>query len=236
MDRRTFFSWIARAAKGTATGLVGIAAALRLEQALGRVEAAPAAQSPIRPPGSLSENDFRALCTRCFLCGQVCPADCIAFPNRIEGAQPPLLRAPGAMERRSIDPPVWEADDTPFILPWKKACAPVDCMQCGEVCPTGAIRSIRNDKATIGLEVKMGVALIDRKICLPWTRTSWCGACFTICPWRDEAITVDYQGRPTIHAESCTGCGLCVELCPIRYKAIAIRPPFKPDYGMVRAE
>jgi len=82
----------------------------------------------------------------------------------------------------------------------------------------------------------MGVARIDRKVCLPWTRTSWCGACLTACPYRQEAITVDYQGRPTVHAEHCIGCGICVEVCPLRYKAIAVVPPFRPDHGEVRAE
>ena len=82
----------------------------------------------------------------------------------------------------------------------------------------------------------MGVAVIDRKICLPWTRTSWCGACLTACPYRGEAITVDHQGRPTVHGEHCVGCGLCVEVCPLRYKAISVKPPFAPDRGAVRAE
>ena len=82
----------------------------------------------------------------------------------------------------------------------------------------------------------MGLAVIDRKICLPWNRRSWCGACFTVCPYREKAITVDHQNRPTVHADHCVGCGLCVEVCPIKYKAIAIRAPFRPDEGETRAE
>ena len=234
MDRRWFLTRVGRFATGLTWGLAGLFGVRRLRAGFVGPAAAPAGQFPIRPPGALPESEFRAACTRCFLCAEVCPVMCIRFPNRIEGAQPPLLRAPGAMEREPTVAPVWDGDDTPYILPWVNAC--IVCMKCGPACPTGALRPIPDDRDTILREVRMGLAVIDRKICLPWTRTSWCGACLTICPYRGQAITVDYQGRPTVHGEYCVGCGLCVEVCPIRYKAIAVKPPFPPDGGMVRAE
>ncbi len=234
MNRRQFFSWLGRLAKAAAAGVVGLAGARWLRAGLLDAEAAPPAQRPLRPPGALPEAQFRAACTRCLLCGEVCSAICIAFPSRIEGAQPPLRRAPGAMERQELEAPVWRGGATPYVLPWKRACEL--CMRCGEVCPTGALRPIAADRQTIAREVRMGVALIDRKVCLPWTRTSWCGACRTACPYRGRAITVDHQGRPTVHPEHCVGCGLCVEVCPLRYKAIAVDPPFSPDRGSLRAE
>jgi ferredoxin-type protein NapG len=234
MDRRHFLHRLGRLTAGAAWGVAGLFGARRLRAGFVGREAAPPGQFPIRPPGALSEPRFRAACSRCSLCAEVCPVMCIRFPSRIDGAQPPVLRAPGAMQRDAIDAPVWIGDDTPYILPWKNAC--VVCMKCGLACPTGALRPIADDRQAIKREVRMGLAVIDRKICLPWTRTSWCGACLTACPYRNEAITVDYQGRPTVHAEHCIGCGLCVEVCPIRYKAIAVKPPFAPDSGMVRAE
>ena len=234
MDRRSFLAWLKRMTNGALLGLLGLAGSRRLRRGFSSAEAAPPAQQPVRPPGALAEPDFRAACTRCFLCGEVCLAMCITFPERIEGSQPPLRRAPGAMRRPELAAPVWEAGETPFVLPWESAC--ILCMRCGEVCPTGALKPIDDDREAVRREVKMGVALIDRKVCLPWTRTSWCGACLTACPYRNEAITVDHQGRPTIHPEHCVGCGLCVEVCPLRYKAIAVKPPFAPDRGTVRAE
>lgn len=234
MNRRRFLSWLRKMAHGAALGVVGLAGSRRLVRGLGSAASAPPAQQPVRPPGALPEPQFRATCTRCFLCGEVCPAMCIAFPSRVVGSQPPLRRAPGALARQELAAPVWEGGETPYVLPWESAC--VLCMKCGEACPTGALRPIADDRETVRREVRMGVGVIDRKICLPWTRTSWCGACLTACPYRGDAITVDHQGRPTVHGEHCVGCGLCVEVCPLRYKAISVKPPFAPDRGAVRAE
>ncbi|MDP6581330.1 MAG: 4Fe-4S dicluster domain-containing protein [Vicinamibacterales bacterium] len=234
MRRRELFAWIGRIAKGLVLGMLGLGGARLFRASLVSAEAAPPGQHPLRPPGALDEPKFRAACTRCFLCAEVCPVRCIEFPSRVEGAQPPLHRARGALPRRQIVAPVWQGGDTPYILPWKTGC--IVCMKCGPACPTGAIRPIAENRDAIKREVRMGLAEIDRKICLPWTRTSWCGACLTVCPYRDLAITVDHRARPTVHAEHCIGCGLCVEVCPIRHKAIAVKPPFSPDRGEVRAE
>ena len=234
MKRRDLFVWFGKLTRAAVAGSLGLVGARLLRAGFVAAEAAPPGQHPLRPPGALPEAEFRAACTRCFLCAEVCPAVCIEFPSRIEGAQPPLRRAPGAMLRPEILAPVWLGDDTPYILPWKRAC--IVCMKCGPACPTGALRPIVEDRAEIKREVRMGLAQIDRKVCLPWTRRSWCGACLTVCPYRGEAITVDHQARPTVHAEHCVGCGLCVEVCPIKYKAIAVKPPFSPDRGEVRAE
>jgi ferredoxin len=168
------------------------------------------------------------------LCGEVCPVQCIKFPSRIESSQSIDSDAPGRARRARRLPPVWQGDDTPYILPWEQGC--ILCMKCTEVCPTGALRPLSDDIKKSADEIQMGLAVIDRKVCLPWNRRSWCGACYTICPYREKAITVDHQNRPTVHADHCVGCGLCVEICPIKYKAIAIKAPFYPDRGEERPE
>ncbi len=234
IDRRDFLGKLALAGQAAVAGGVGLAGLSGVERLPADEKPAPPAQQPLRPPGALPEPAFRRACVRCYLCAEVCPVSCIQFPARVVGAQAPLERAPGALAREEVAAPVWEAGSTPWILPWERAC--VACMKCGPACPTGALRPIADDSATVQREVRMGVARIDRKICLPWTRTSWCGACLTICPYREQAITVDHQGRPTVHADKCIGCGLCVEVCPIRYKAISVVPPFAPNRGHVRAE
>jgi len=109
-------------------------------------------------------------------------------------------------------------------------------MKCTEACPTGALKPLSADLNASADKIAMGLAVIDRKICLPWNRRSWCGACYTACPYKEKAITLDFQNRPTVYEEHCVGCGLCVELCPIKYKAISIKAPFYPDSGEERPE
>lgn len=226
MNRRRFFAQLWAATRLVGLAAAGLFALVRLRSRAVRAAVAPVGQQPLRPPGALPEDRFRAACTRCFLCGEVCPVACIRFPSRIDGAQPEERNPAGT--RAGFVPPVWAGDDTPYVLPWERAC--VLCMACTAACPTGALAEIEAGAT------RMGVARIDRKICLPWTRRSWCGACFTICPYRERAITVDHQNRPTVNPEHCVGCGLCVEACPIKYKAIAVNPPFYPDRGEVRVE
>jgi ferredoxin-type protein NapG len=233
-DRRHFLLrlWDSVRAGGAVTlGWLGLD---RASAEVGPSHVAPTGQQPVRPPGSVDEDDFYARCTRCFLCGEACPRQAIVFPRAIESADPPVLaRRPGVAES-AIGGAVWFARGTPMILPWRVGCE--TCGRCGEACPTGAIVPIPKTPVEQRASVRMGTARIDRKICLPWTRTSWCGACFTICPHREHAIRVDHRNRPSIDPEHCTGCGLCVEICPIRHKAIAVEPPFGPDRGTVRSE
>ena len=235
-DRRTLLTRLWAGTKLLARGALAYVGIDLMRRGVGEAVAAPPAQHPVRPPGALAEEDFFARCTRCFLCGEACPSGAIRFPFRVVGAQvhmrPP--RGVTASENTPQVAPEWHNDGTPLVLVWETACAL--CMRCGEACPTGALQPIAAERKAIAAEVRMGVARIDRKICLPWTRTSWCGACHTACPYRNEAITVDHQNRPSVHEEHCVGCGICVEVCPIRYKAIAVVPPFDPDVGTVRTE
>lgn len=236
LPRRELLRRLWAGAKAIGAGALAFVGLDLLRGGFGEAVAAPAAQHPVRPPGAVPEAEFRERCTRCFLCGEACPSMAIRFPDRVVGAQP-MMRPPTGVRASENTPqrvPEWHNDGTPLVLPWERGCNL--CMKCGEACPTGALVPIPAERLVVKKEVRMGVARIDRKTCLPWTRTSWCGACLTACPYRNEAITVDYQNRPTVHADHCVGCGLCVEACPIRYKAIAVIPPFNPDVGLVRTE
>ncbi len=236
LTRRELVSKLWAGAKALAAGALAFAGLERLSGAFADAVAAPPAQAPVRPPGAASEDELFARCTRCFLCGEACPSLAIVFVERVVGAQP-MMRPPRGMLASENTPeraPEWHADGTPFVLPWHTGCNL--CMKCGEACPTGALEPIAAERDAIHDTVRMGTARLDRKTCLPWTRVGWCGACFTACPYRGQAITVDYQNRPSVHAEHCVGCGLCVEVCPIRYKAIAVIPPFAPNMGTLRLE
>lgn len=128
---------------------------------------------------------FESACIGCGLCGEVCPPRCIEFRKQSGG----------------------DAANVPYINPEKKGC--ILCGRCMEVCPTDAltITEIR--------EIDMGTAQIDQAACYPWVDQGVCGACVSICPLGEQAISFDLwnQYRPVIQ-EGCVGCGLCVEVCP----------------------
>jgi ferredoxin-type protein NapG len=234
--RRFLRGALKSAAVGVAwVGGLRLASFLGVSGSVGDARAtAPTGQAPLRPPGVGTEAELMALCTGCYLCGEVCPPQAIRFPARVSGAQAPLLRAPGAMARQGFVEPVWSGSPAPYILPWIRSCTL--CMDCTEICPTGAIEPIEESREAIEREVRMGVARIDRKLCLPWTGVSWCGACYTVCPLKGTAINVDYRDRPSIVNDGRVGCGQCVEVCPLRYKAVAVLPSFPPSSGSLRGE
>ncbi len=140
----------------------------------------------LRPPGALKDDDaFVNACIGCGLCGEVCPPKCIQFYQREGG--------------NNIN--------TPYINPEEKACTL--CSKCIEVCPTASLQETPRD------EVDMGISQIDRLACYPWVDRGICGACVSICPLGEKAISFEMWGqyRPIVH-EACVGCGLCVEVCP----------------------
>lgn len=147
-----------------------------------------------RPPGALAESEFLSRCIHCYLCQDVCPTGCIQMKPDDESDR-----------------------HTPYILPRIKACTL--CLKCGDVCPTGALQSPADKD-----DVRMGVARVDEELCVSHLRTGACGACFTACPVKGDAITQGLFNAPTVHAEFCTGCGLCEEVCIVAYRAIRVFP------------
>lgn len=144
-----------------------------------------AAKGILRPPGALEhEEDFLAACLRCSLCAQVCDTNCIVLFGAGEG------RHAG----------------TPHIVAEMRACNL--CLECTRVCPSGALQPVQ------GIEqVRMGVAVVDERLCVSHNGSGACGACHTVCPLRNRAITQGIRNAPTVHEEVCVGCGLCEEAC-----------------------
>ena len=167
----------------------GVLIASSLPFALSRFIAPDVNADPLthlRPPGALKNDDaFISACIGCGLCGEVCPPKCIQFYKRDGG----------------------EKINTPYINPEEKACTL--CSKCMEVCPTAALQE------TPRKEVDMGISQIDRLACYPWVDRGICGACVSICPLGNDAISFNMwnQYRPVVH-DACVGCGLCVEVCP----------------------
>ena len=135
----------------------------------------PAAQADarrhLRPPGALEDDAaFVKACIGCGLCGEVCPPRCILFHDRDGGTQA----------------------NTPYINPELKAC--ILCNKCMQVCPTEALAE------TERTEIDMGIAQIDRSACYPWVDKGICGACVSICPLGERAISFNMwnQYRPVV--------------------------------------
>ncbi len=173
-------------------------------------------ETVLRPPGSV--RDFLARCIRCGKCLEACPYDSIRFLDITAGA---LIHTP------HIDPL-----RTPCYLCQQRGPDGKDrpisrYLRCGEACPTGAIRRIVNDKevlAAVPEEMKIGVSVLDRRICLAWQYDS-CGECYYNCPLKDKAlrdrpprevITGATGIRPYVDPGHCIGCGMCNYVCPVR--------------------
>jgi len=139
---------------------------------------------PLRPPGAVDEEEFEKKCIRCRKCVEVCPHDSIKSAHGEWGLKV----------------------GTPFIYPREIPC--YLCMKCPPVCPTGAL------DATVKKEdVNMGKAVIDTSSCLPYNGII-CRACYERCPIYREAITLEQEIYPVVHADKCVGCGICENVCP----------------------
>jgi MauM/NapG family ferredoxin protein len=143
-----------------------------------------AALGILRPPGALEEEAFLASCIRCNLCRDSCETQCIRLFGPSEG------RVAG----------------TPHIVAHERGCNL--CMLCTIVCPTGALQELGEKK-----QVRMGTAVVDKRLCVSHNGTGACGACHTICPFKNKAIKQGLYNRPEVITEHCTGCGMCEEVC-----------------------
>jgi len=140
---------------------------------------------------------------------------------------------------------------TPEAVTELSGCSP-ECNICGQVCPTGAIRPLSlAEKRT----VRMGLAVVDRRSCLPWAGERDCRLCVEACekagygaieyrlvhPELDEqGLPVEGSGflAPAVLAEKCVGCGLCQARCHavnvesrhlLRRAAIRVAPLVRRD-------
>lgn len=155
----------------------------------------------LRPPGSLAEDAFLARCIRCQRCAESC--------------QPKAIRLAG--------PGAGRLDGTPYIVAESHACTL--CLECGKACPTGAIAEL-----AAAADARMGVAVVDKRLCVSHNQTGICGACYTVCPLRGKAIRQGAHNAPTIDPRHCVGCGLCEEACIVKgAKAIRALSPRRWD-------
>ena len=128
----------------------------------------------IRPPGTLPEEEFLKRCIKCGQCMRICPTNVIQ-PGGIEGGLENL----------------W----TPVLNNriGSSGCQ-LNCVACGQVCPTAAIRPISlaeklgtGEFAANG-PVRLGTAFVDRSRCLAWAMNRACIVCEENCPVSPKAI------------------------------------------------
>ena len=130
----------------------------------------------IRPPGALAEEPFLNRCIKCGQCMRVCPTN--------------VLQPAGA--RFGIES-LW----TPMLNNriGTSGCQ-LNCVACGNSCPTGAIRPISLDEKLGRGEfaddgpIRLGTAFVDRGRCLPWAMDKPCIVCQENCPVSPKAIFV----------------------------------------------
>jgi len=187
-------------------------------------------EAVIRPPGSLSEEEFLDKCIRCGECMKVCPTN---------GLQPAFLEA-GV-----------EGIGTPILVPRVGYCEYV-CTSCTKVCPTNAIIELTEEEKK---KVKIGMARIDTNRCIPYSEYENCLVCEEQCPVSTQTgkaikfeirdvVTFDGDVRrikfPVVLKDKCIGCGICENKCPIKPTAAILVtaqvPRNKPDGTMIQAE
>lgn len=179
--------------------LVGAAAGLVASLTM-RVDAGRASPRDrlIRPPGAVPEEIFTDRCLRCGLCMSVCMSHTI---------QPSFLQ--GGLNG------IWTPRLDLRLAPCEK-----HCNRCGQVCPTGAIRSLSLEER---IHAKIGTAMIQRERCLVWEQDKMCLVCDEICPYDAiEFREVEGMRRPFVTENRCNGCGYCEHKCPVQGESAII--------------
>ncbi len=156
----------------------------------------------VRPPGALREREFLQRCIKCGECMKVCLTN---------GLQPTLFEA-------GIEG-MW----SPILVSRVGYCQ-YYCTLCGQVCPSGAIRSLSREEK---VKIKIGLAFIDKTRCLPYAHGIPCIVCEEVCPtpkkaiWFEEGLVIGREGKtqrikqPRVDIDLCIGCGICEFKCPV---------------------
>jgi ferredoxin len=194
-------------AAGSVAGITGAAGLRWFSPAL--------AEPPVRPPGSVPERDFLRLCVRCGECFRACPNNVLQ----------PMGPAAGLDN-------LW----TPAVVADWSGCEPT-CNNCGQVCPTGAIRALSLEDKRV---TRIALAVVNERTCLACLGQGDCqtvgrdGHPSLLC--RDECEVAGYHAidllrvgvetdaaglpvegsgylMPKVAEEKCIGCGLCQTRC-----------------------
>jgi len=163
------------------------------------------ATTPVRPPGCVPEEKFLQLCIRCGECFKACPNNVlqpIGFDHGFDG--------------------LW----TPEVVADWAGCEP-SCNNCGQVCPTGAIRAVVLEEKRAA---RIALAIVNERTCLPYAGREDCRMCVDECraagynaiefvrvggEFDTDGAPVEGSGylAPVVLVDKCVGCGLCQMRC-----------------------
>jgi ferredoxin-type protein NapF len=154
----------------------------------------------LRPPGAVDDPTFNGVCLRCGDCVRACPAGIIGNAGTEAG---------------------WAGIFTPVVSFAADYCRE-DCVRCGDVCPSGALRRVPLEEKG---RARIGLPKVDMDICLLGEERE-CSLCRDWCPYgaiRYVFCEDDYLVHPRIDPELCNGCGACEAQCPVApVKAIRV--------------
>jgi ferredoxin len=161
---------------------------------------APSAYSgfkPILPPGAKNASHYRGRCVGCQACVASCPVRII----KVQGNQ------------------------LPPSLDYRLSGCQYNCVECGRVCPTGAIRSLDIEEKH---RTRVALSTLEFARCVVNTKRESCGACAEVCPTGAITMTAYVESgvprltRPVFDKDYCIGCGACFAACPASPRAITI--------------
>ena len=144
------------------------------------------------PPGSLSVERFSRLCLSCGLCARACPSGVLR-----QGLA--WWKSPAILE--------------PY-MDFARGFCQFECVACGEVCPSGAIKLLPIDAKTTAAVARSS---LDLPKCIVTEKGTPCGACAEHCPTGalDMArVPAHRHPIPVLDETLCIGCGACETVCP----------------------
>ena len=159
-------------------------------------QAAAGAKLPILPPGAKNLRHYASRCIGCYACAASCPVDILKAKSRL---------------RPEMD--------------YTSAACQFNCVECGRVCPSGAITRLSVDEKH---RTRVALSTLYFERCIVNTRHESCGACAEVCP--TGALTmipygesgIPFLTRPVYDERYCIGCGACLAACPAEPRAFTL--------------
>jgi ferredoxin len=151
----------------------------------------------ILPPGAKSRRHYDARCIGCQACVASCPVGVITVRN--PSPQP--------------------------VLDYTRSGCQYNCVECGKVCPTGAIRRLSVEEKR---QTRVAVSNLEFGRCVVNIKRESCGACAEVCPTGAITMTAYAESgvarltRPVLDVQYCIGCGACYAACPAEPRALSI--------------